>query len=42
MIKIVIDSVTTLFEVPAIDYMLGILALAIVCYGLYIIFRGRG
>lgn len=42
MIKIVIDSFATLFEVPALDYMFGVLALVVVCFSLYIIFRGRG
>lgn len=42
MIKIVIDSFTSLFEVQAVDYMFGILALGVLAYGLYIIFNRRG
>lgn len=40
--RIVFSDLATLFQVTEINYMLGILAFALVVYGVIIILRGRG
>lgn len=41
-LKLIFVNLSTLFQVDVVNYMLGILAFALVVYGLIIIFRGRG